>query len=169
VLDGRLRRSGAGRPGIKAVQPGLTAALKALVDPVTRGDPTSPLRWTCKSKAKLAAALTVHGWRVSATTVGRLPHDLGYRLQALQKTLEGTVHPDRNAQFEHINDTTTAFLTQRQPVISVDTKKKELIGAFKTGGHEWQPSGDPLPVRARLPRRRDRQSHSVRRVRYGAQ
>jgi hypothetical protein len=144
---GRLRRAGAGRPAIETRQPGLRAALEALVDPVTRGDPTSPLRWTCKSKAKLAAALTAQGWRVSATTVGHLLHDLGYRLQALQKTLEGTAHPDRNAQFEHINATATAFLARQQPVISVDTKKKELIGDFKTGGREWQPSGQPEPVR----------------------
>jgi Rhodopirellula transposase DDE domain len=106
---GRLRRAGAGRPPIESRQPGLTAALEALVDPVTRGDPTSALRWTCKSKAKLAAALTAQGWHVSATTVGLLLHDLGYRLQALQKTLEGTAHPDRNAQFEHINATATRF------------------------------------------------------------
>jgi Rhodopirellula transposase DDE domain len=144
---GRLRRAGAGRPAIERRQPGLRAALEALVDPLTRGDPTSPLRWTCKSKAKLAAALTAQGWRVSATTVGHLLHDLGYRLQALQKTLEGTAHPDRNAQFEHINATATAFLQRRQPVISVDTKKKELIGNFKTSGREWQPSGQPEPVR----------------------
>jgi hypothetical protein len=144
---GRLRRPGAGRPGIESAQPGLMTALETLVDPVTRGDPTSPLRWTCKSKAQLAAALTAQGWRVSATTVGRLLHDLGYRLQALQKTLEGTAHPDRNAQFDHINATATAFLQRQQPVISVDTKKKELIGDFKTGGREWQPSGQPEPVR----------------------
>jgi hypothetical protein len=118
---GRLRRPGAGRPEIETTQPGLRAALEALVDPVTRGDPTSPLRWTCKSKAKLAAALTAEGWRVSATAVGRLLHDLGYRLQALQKTLEGTSHPDRNSQFEYINQTADAFLQRRQPVISVDT------------------------------------------------
>jgi hypothetical protein len=144
---GRLRRAGAGRPAIERRQPGLRAALEALVDPLTRGDPTSPLRWTCKSKAKLAAALTAQGWRVSATTVGHLLHDLGYRLQALQKTLEGTAHSDRNAQFEYINAAATAFLQRRQPVISVATKKKELIGNFKTSGREWQPSGQPDPVR----------------------
>jgi hypothetical protein len=144
---GRLRRAGAGRPSLETAQPGLRAALDALVDPLTRGDPTSPLRWTCKSKAKLAAALTADGWRVSATTVGHVLRDLGYRLQALQKTREGTVHPDRNAQFEHINATAAACLRRQQPVISVDTKKKELIGEFKTNGREWQPSGHPDPVR----------------------
>jgi len=144
---GRVRHPGAGRPGIETAQPGLTAALEGLVDPVTRGDPTSPLRWTCKSKAKLAGALAAQGWRVSATTVGRLLRELGYRLQALHKTREGTAHPDRNAQFEHINATATAFQQDQQPVISVDTKKKELIGDFKTGGREWQPSRRPEPVR----------------------
>jgi hypothetical protein len=139
---GRLRRPGAGRPEIETTQPGLRAALEALVDPVTRGDPTSLLRWTCKSKAKLAAALTAAGWRVSATTVGRLLHDLGYRLQALQKTLEGTAHPDRDAQFEHINATAAAFLQQQQPVISVDTKKKELNGEFRTAGRDWTRIGE---------------------------
>jgi hypothetical protein len=140
---GRLRRPGAGRPAIETAQPGLQAALEALVDPVTRGDPTSALRWTCKSKAKLAAALTAQGWRVSATTVGRLLHDLGYRLQALQKTLEGTAHPDRNAQFEYINVTATAFLQRQQPVISVDTKKKELMGTSRRAGANGSRPGSP--------------------------
>ncbi len=107
---GRVRRPGAGRPSIETSQPGITAALEALVDPVTRGDPTSPLRWTCKSRAKLAAALTSDGWRVRSTTVGRLLHGLGYSLQALRKRQEGTSHPDRNAQFEHINATAGGFL-----------------------------------------------------------
>ena len=143
----RIRRVGAGRPPIGEAQPGVKAALEALVEPLTRGDPTSPLRWTCKSRAKLTAALTAQGWRVSSTTVGRLLHELGYSLQALQKRKEGTAHPDRNAQFEHINATATAFLAQGQPVISVDTKKKELVGEFKNAGHEWQPTGAPEPVR----------------------
>ena len=144
---GRIRRAGAGRPGIEDAQPGLTAAVEQLVEPLTRGDPTSPLRWTCKSKAKLAAALTTQGWRVSATTVGRVLHALGYRLQALRKTQEGTSHPGRNAQFEHINAAATALLERQQPVISVDTKKKELVGHFKNAGQEWQPTGSPEPVR----------------------
>src|SRR2546426_27119 len=143
----RIRRAGAGRPGIGQTQPGLKAALESLVEPLTRGDPRSPLRWTCKSRAKLTAALTTQGWRVSSTTVGRLLHELGYSLQAVQKRREGTSHPDRNAQFEHINATATAFLRQQQPVISVDTKKKELVGDFKNAGQEWQPTGVPEPVR----------------------
>ena len=117
----RLRRAGAGRPGIDAAQPGLTAALESLVDPVTRGDPSSPLRWTCKSRAKLTAALVREGWQVSSTTVGRLLNALGYRLRSVRKSREGTSHPDRNAQFEHINATAATFLRTRQPVISVDT------------------------------------------------
>ena len=96
------------------------------MDPLTRGDPTSPLRWTCKSRAKLAAALTEQGWRVSSTTVGRLLHRLGYRLQSARKRQEGATHPDRNAQFEHINQTADEHLAAGQPVVSVDTKKKEL-------------------------------------------
>ena len=119
---GRIRAPGAGRPGIEQDQPGVLAALEALVDPLTRGDPTSPLRWTCKSRAKLAAALSEQGWRVSSTTVGRLLHRLGYRLQSVRKRQEGTVHPDRNEQFEHINATADRFLNTGQPVISVDTK-----------------------------------------------
>ena len=143
----RLRRAGAGRPAIDAAQPGLTDALEALVEPLTRGDPMSPLRWTCKSRAKLTAALVTQGWQVSSTTVGRLLHDLGYSLQSVRKRREGTSHPDRNAQFEHINATAAAFLRRTQPVISVDTKKKELVGDFKNAGQEWQPTGAPEPVR----------------------
>jgi hypothetical protein len=146
-VPGRIRRPGAGRPGIEQIQPGLTEALLILIEPVTRGDPMSLLRWTCKSKAKLAGALTAHGWAVSASTVGRLLRGLGFRLHALQKAREGAAHPDRNAQFEHINATATAFMQRGQPVISVDTKKKELVGDFKNAGREWQPTGEPERVR----------------------
>ena len=140
---GRIRRAGAGRPGIKQSQPGIKQALEKLVDPVTRGDPQSPLRWTCKSRAKLAAALSNAGWNVSTTTVGRLLHELGYRLQSVRKSREGTSHPDRNAQFEHINSKVDEFLQRAQPVVSVDTKKKEMVGDFKNAGREWQPKGQP--------------------------
>lgn len=143
LQTGRIRRPGAGRPPLTAVQPGLEESLERLIDPVTRGDPQSPLRWTCKSKAKLAAALTQMGFSVSATTVGRLLHRLGYSLQSVRKNREGLDHPDRNAQFEHINDIATEFLARGQPVISVDTKKKELVGDFKNGGREWHPKGEP--------------------------
>ena len=142
----RIRRPGGGPPRIQQDQPGIQAALEALVDPLTRGDPTSPLRWTCKSRAKLAAALSEQGWRVSSTTVGRLLHRLGYRLQSPLKRQEGATHPDRNAQFEHINQTADQHLRAGQPVISVDTKKKELVGNFKNGGREWQPKGTPPAV-----------------------
>ena len=142
----RIRAPGTGRPRIQQDQPGILAALEALVDPLTREDPTSPLRWTCKSRAKLAAALTEQGWRVSSTTVGRLLHRLGYRLQSPRKRREGTAHPDRNAQFEHINATADGFLTAGQPVVSVDTKKKELVGNFRNAGREWQPTGSPPAV-----------------------
>src|SRR3954470_3532351 len=115
AATGRIRRPGAGRPNLEQDQPGLTAALERLVDPLTRGDPMSPLRWTCKSRAQLTAALAADGWRVSSSAVGRLLHALGYRLQALRKTREGQQHPDRNAQFEHINATAATFLQQDHP------------------------------------------------------
>lgn len=141
--DGRVRRAGAGRPDIEMTQPGLTQALEQLVDPVTRGDPMSPLRWTCKSRANLASTLSKSGWTVSSTTVGRLLHELGYSLQSVRKSQEGEAHPDRNEQFEHINATAASFLRRKQPVISVDTKKKELVGDFKNSGREWQPRDTP--------------------------
>lgn len=144
--DGRVRRPGAGRPTLQDSQPGLEEALERLVDPETRGDPMSPLRWTCKSRAKLAAALCQAGWSLSSTTVGRLLNKLGYRLQAACKQNEGASHPDRNAQFEQINATAQEFLSQGQPVISVDTKKKELVGDFKNAGREWHPKGTPERV-----------------------
>ena len=143
VLGDRLRAQGGGRPRIGHSQPGVMAALEKLVNPLTRGDPMSPLRWTCKSRAKLAAALNKDQWQVSSTTVGRLLAEMGYRLQSVRKTREGMTHPDRNAQFEHINATADDFLQRAQPVISVDTKKKELIGDFKNNGREWQPQNTP--------------------------
>jgi hypothetical protein len=144
--NGRVRRMGAGRPRLTQRQPGLATALERMVDPLTRGDPMSPLRWTCKSRAKLASALSEDGWQVSSTTVGRLLNGLGYRLQAVRKTREGVSHPDRNEQFEYINATPARYLRRSQPVISVDTKKKELVGNFKNGGREWQPKGAPERV-----------------------
>jgi Rhodopirellula transposase DDE domain len=146
AVTGRVRRGGAGRPSLTQKQPGLKAALERMVDPLTRGDPMSPLRWTCKSRAKLAWALSKEGWQVSSTTVGRLLNGLGYRLQAVRKTREGFSHPDRNEQFEYINATAASYLRRKQPVVSVDTKKKELVGEFKNGGREWQPKGVPEQV-----------------------
>jgi hypothetical protein len=146
VFNGRLRRPGAGRPPLVQVQPGIKEALEQLVDPLTRSDPMSPLRWTCKSKAKLAAAMARNGWKVSATKVGRLLHELGYSLRSVRKSTEGAAHPDRNAQFEHINAVADDFLRRGSPVISVDTKKKELVGNFKNAGQEWRPAGQPEKV-----------------------
>jgi transposase len=137
----RVRRPGAGRPSIGETQPGIKDALEQLVDPLTRGDPMSPLRWTCKSKATLARALAKQGWKISATKVGHLLHELGYSLQSARKRREGASHPDRNAQFEYINAAAAGYLERGQPVISVDTKKKELVGDFKNAGKEWQPQG----------------------------
>ncbi len=142
----RVRRPGGGRKPLTVQDPTLLADLEALVDPVTRGDPESPLRWTSKSLEKLAATLRAQGHRVSGHTVGEVLKRLGYSLQATRKTREGADHPDRDAQFEHINAQARAFQERGQPVISVDTKKKELIGAFKNGGREWQPQGQPEAV-----------------------
>jgi transposase/DNA-binding phage protein len=142
----RVRRPGGGRKPLEAREPHLVQALETLVDPVTRGDPMSLLRWTCKSAAKLAAALQAQGHRVSERTVNRLLHDLGYSLQSNRKTLEGRHHPDRDAQFQHINRKAKAFQRQGQPVVSVDTKKKELVGQFRNGGREWHPQGQPEAV-----------------------
>ncbi len=143
----RLRDVGGGRKRKTTSDPALLAALEALVDPATRGDPQSPLRWTCKSTYTLARELTNQGHPVSARTVGRLLRAAGYSLQGNRKTKEGGTHPDRNAQFEHINATAKKFQRRGQPVISVDTKKKELVGDFKNGGREWQPKGKPEEVR----------------------
>jgi hypothetical protein len=122
-------------------------AIEKLVDPVTRGDPESPLRWTCKSTHVLSAELfTRHGIPACDKTVAKLLRDHGYSLQAPNKSVEGMQHPDRNAQFEHINAKAEACIARGVPVISVDTKKKELIGNFKNGGREWQPQGEPERV-----------------------
>src|SRR5437870_8210764 len=142
----RVRYPGGGRKPRGARDPHLVQALATLVEPVTRGDPLSLLRWTCKSAAQLAAALQAQGHPVSERTVNRLLHDLGYSLQSNRKTLEGRAHPDRDAQFQSINRRAKAFQTQGQPVVSVDTKKKELVGQFRNGGHEWHPQGQPEEV-----------------------
>lgn len=146
VDDGRVRVKGAGRKPVTEAQPGIVAALEELVDPATRGDPMSPLRWTNKSTTKLAEQLTARGFPVEASTVGKLLKRAGYRLQANAKTLEGRQHPDRDGQFEYINATAVAFLAAGDPVVSVDAKKRELVGAFRNGGREWQPVGQPDEV-----------------------
>jgi transposase len=143
----RVRREGAGRPSATAKQPTLLADLESLVDPETRGDPMSPLRWTTKSLRKLATALREKGHKVGKTVVSKLLHELGYSLQANRKTLEGSSHPDRDAQFQHIAATVEKALADGQPAISVDTKKKELVGDFKNAGREYLPAGEPERVR----------------------
>ena len=142
----RVRRPGAGRKALSETDPTLATDLESLIDPVTRGDPESPLRWTCKSSSKLAEALRKKGHDVGDTSVRTLLQKLGYSLQANAKVREGTAHPDRNAQFEYINAQAEAFLAANEPVISVDTKKKELVGDFKNGGREWHPKGKPERV-----------------------
>jgi len=143
----RVRRPGGGRPTIVKVDPGLLSALETLIEPATRGDPESPLRWTCKSTRRLAAELTRQSHPTSARTVAKLLHEQGYSLQANRKTREGGQHPDRNAQFEYINTSVQRFLRRGRPAISVDTKKKELVGDFKNSGQEWRPQGTPEEVR----------------------
>ncbi len=147
AISSRLRQPGAGRKRITETDPLLLRALEQLVDPVTRGHPESPLRWTCKSTAKLAEELTRQDHPVTDRTVAMLLRRAGYSLQANRKTREGSSHPDRNAQFEHINKQVLAFQKQNQPVISVDTKKKELVGEFKNPGQEWEPKGEPEKVK----------------------
>src|SRR6202166_3489832 len=144
----RIRRKGAGRKRTVDKDPALREDLDRLVDPATRGDPDSPLRWTCKSVRKLAEELRREGHAVSYQTVAELLHEMDYSLQANQKTLEGSQHADRNQQFEYINRKARRYLKWGEPVISVDTKKKELVGDFKNPGREWQPQGQPEQVRA---------------------
>ncbi len=143
---GASRKPGGGRKRAEVGDPALVAALEELVDPDSRGDPMSPLRWTCKSTRTLAAALRERGHQVSEFVVRRLLKSLGYSLQANVKTAEGRQHPDRDAQFGYLNDQVKAHQDEGCPVISVDTKKKELVGEYKNGGREWQPSGEPTPV-----------------------
>lgn len=144
---GRVRRTGAGRPSVIERDPGLEKDLDRLIDPVTRGDPESALRWTSKSGAKLAAALRQMGHEVVDRTVLRILKAKGYSLQANEKTREGAQHPDRDAQFQHINQTVAAAIAAGQPAISIDSKKRELIGDFKAVGREFEPTGKPVEVR----------------------
>jgi hypothetical protein len=142
----RIRSPGGGRKPVTETDPGLRQALDALVDPATGGHPESPLRWTCKSTSKLAEELQHQGHAVSDRTVAHLLKQAGSSLQANRKTRDDASHPDRNAQFESINRRVMAGQKRGQPVVSVDTKKKELVGAFKNVGAEWQPQGEPVEV-----------------------
>jgi hypothetical protein len=145
----RIRRPGGGRHRLTASDPSLLTDLRHLVDPATRGDPMSPLLWTCKSTRHLAEALGTMGHDVSHQTVARLLTEWGYNLQANRKTEEGKDHPDRNTQFEHINRKVRSFQRSGQPVVSVDTKKKELVGNYKNPGREWEPEGQPRRVKSK--------------------
>ncbi|MGH2609326.1 MAG: ISAzo13 family transposase [Tepidiformaceae bacterium] len=144
---GRVRRRGGGRKRATAIDPRLPAMLESLLEPASRGDPESPLRWTCKSTRVLARELVAGGHPASDWLVRQLLYNLGYSLQANSKTREGTRHPDRDGQFRYINARVARQLRRGHPAISVDTKKKELVGDFKNGGREWRPRGDPQPVR----------------------
>ncbi|MGH7428422.1 MAG: ISAzo13 family transposase [Candidatus Methylomirabilaceae bacterium] len=143
---GRIRRRGGGRPSIEATDPTLTRELTRILEETTAGDPMSLLKWTGKSTRVMAAELTRRGHPVTWRTVARCLHDMEYSLQANRKTLEGAQHPDRDAQFRYINARVKAFLRDGEPVISVDTKKKELMGPFRNAGRTWRPRGQPLPV-----------------------
>ena len=144
---GAVRRPGGGRKSLSATDPRLLEDLNGLVEPSARGDPMSPLRWTCKSLRRLSAELKKLGHQISHTVVGELLKKQKFSLQANRKTLEGADNPDRDAQFHFINDAVQAALAENQPVISVDTKKKELVGDFKNAGREWRPQGEPEDVR----------------------
>jgi transposase len=147
AVTGRIRRPGGGRKRATDKYPELGEQLERLIEPTTRGDPESPLRWTCKSVRKLSEELKTKKCNVSHNLVAEVLREMGYSLQANQKTIEGASHPDRNAQFEHINQTVRSFQRRAQPVISVDTKKKELVGDFKNAGREWRRKKDPTKVR----------------------
>ena len=147
LAGGRIRRAGAGRPRTVDRDATLRSDLEALIEPTSRGDPESALRWTCKSIRRLAEELTHKGHKTSHRMVAELLHEMGYSLQANRKVLEGSSHPDRNAQFEHLNGAVQLQLALGEPVISVDTKKKELVGLFKNGGKELRPKGKPEAVR----------------------
>jgi hypothetical protein len=142
----RIRHVGAGRKKTTTNYPGLLSALESLVEPLSRGDPESPLRWTIKSTRVLSEELAVMGYKVCKSKVATLLTEIGYSLQANRKTIEGNQHPDRNAQFEHINSKASEYIAEGNPVISVDTKKKENVGNYKNNGQEYRPKGDPREV-----------------------
>lgn len=146
LKSSRIRSSGGGRKRLKDTEPTLMSDLEALIEPVTRGDPECPLRWTSKSTSKLTTQLRSFGHSISPRTVAALLHELGYTLQSNRKTLEGASHQDRDAQFQYIHNQTQEFQHRGQPVISVDTKKKEVLGEYKNNGCEWQPKKQPVLV-----------------------
>jgi hypothetical protein len=143
---GRIRRAGGGRKRVREEIPAILEALENLIAPGTRGDPMSPLRWTCKSTRQLADALAHQGFTASHRVIGEMLHHLGYSLQATVKTLEGKQHPDRDAQFRYLNRVSGRFIAEGSLVISVDAKKKELVGQYANAGQEWGPAGEPEEV-----------------------
>jgi hypothetical protein len=164
------RRLGGGRKPLIETDPPVLQDLEILVEPTTRGNPMSPLRWTCKSTRKLAEKLQEQEHRVGARTVARLLHAMDYSLQANRKTREGSSHPDRNAQFEYMNAQVRVFQERGQPVVSIDAKKKELVGDFFNKGQEWQPTGTPEEVQTHdFPDPHLGQGHSLWRLRYDHQ
>jgi transposase len=165
--EGRQRRTGGGRKTIKEMDPKLLGALEGLVEPTTRGDPGSPLKWTCKSTRELATELTKSGHTVSHTTVSELLKHAGYRLQANRKTIEGKQHPDRDAQFRHISRRIRSQQRVGQPALSVDTKKKEIIGIFKNPGRIWRPKGKPIEVQTHDFPEKDEEGKTIKAVPYG--
>jgi transposase len=163
---GRQRRVGAGRKA-KKTHPGLLDALERLVEPATRGDPQSPLKWTCKSTRELSRELKKRGYTVSHSTVARLLKDAGYSLQSNRKTIEGKQHPDRNAQFEYISRRIKSQQRTGQPALSVDTKKKEIIGEYKNSGRTWRRKGQPIEVQTHDFPEKDDQGKTIKVVPYG--
>jgi len=164
---GRQRRGGAGRKAAELRDPRLLDALEGLLEPATRGDPQSPLKWTCKSTRELAKGLKKLGHSVSHTTVARLLKDAGYSLQSNRKTIEGKQHPDRNAQFEHITRRIKSQQRAGQPALSVDTKKKEIIGKYKNPGRTWRRKGQPVEVQTHDFPEKDDQGKTIKAVPYG--
>ncbi|MCH7750551.1 MAG: ISAzo13 family transposase, partial [Planctomycetes bacterium] len=163
----RQRRAGAGRKAANQRDPGLLGALEGLVEPTTRGDPQSPLKWTCTSTRELSRKLKKLGYPVSHSTVARLLKDAGYSLQSNRKTIEGKQHPDRNAQFEHINRRMKSQQRAGQPALSVDTKKKEIIGKFKNPGRNWRRKGQPIEVQTHDFPEKDDKGKTIKAVPYG--
>src|SRR3989304_727372 len=165
--SGRQRRVGGGRKAANQAAPGLLDALESLVEPTTRGDPQSPLKWTCKSTRELSRELKKRGYPVSHTTVARLLKDAGYSLQSNRKTVEGKQHPDRNAQFEHIHRRVKSQQRAGQPALSVDTKKKEITGKYKNPGRTWRRQGQPIEVQTHDFPEKDEKGKAIKAVPYG--
>ena len=163
----RQRRVGGGRKAASQKEPELLEAWEGLVEPTTRGDPQSPLKWTCKSTRELSRELKKRGYTVSHSTVARLLKDVGYSLQSNRKTIEGKQHPDRNAQFEYISRRTKSQQRAGQPALSVDTKKKEIIGKYKNSGRTWRRKGQPIKVQTHDFPEKDDKGRTIKAVPYG--